>query len=271
MNVLTRTVALTALLASTLGCVSAGTHEAMRVERDGLAQQTDGLTAEKARLEEQLAERDAELASLASANSMLSAQVEEGDKKVTDLSGTYDALVANLQSELASGQIEILQMRDGLQLNVADDVLFSSGSVQVDARGREVLQKVAEQLLATPNPIRVEGHTDDVPISGALASRYPTNWELAGARAASVVRLMAEGGVEASRMRAVSSGEFTPRAPNDSDQGRAQNRRIEIRLLPVVGLEKVDLEKVGLEKADTAEKPESIAIGQIGMAAAVES
>ncbi|MBW2725392.1 MAG: OmpA family protein [Deltaproteobacteria bacterium] len=150
-------------------------------------------------------------------------------------------------------------MRDGLQVNVADDVLFLSGSAQIDARGRAMLQKVAEQLLAIPNPIRVEGHTDDIPISGALASRYPTNWELAGARAASVVRLMAEDGVESSRMRAVSSGEYSPRALNDSDEGRAQNRRIEIRLLPMIELENVA----------TREAPEAVSAGDTVAAAAV--
>ncbi|MBW2291290.1 MAG: OmpA family protein [Deltaproteobacteria bacterium] len=259
MLVLTRTVTLTALLASALGCVSAGTHEAMMAERDGLTQQAEGLTADKALLEGRIQELDAELASLASTNSTLSAQVNASAKKVTDLSGTYQALVANLESELASGQVEIQQMRDGLQVNVADDVLFLSGSAQIDARGRAMLQKVAEQLLAIPNPIRVEGHTDDIPISGALASRYPTNWELAGARAASVVRLMAEDGVESSRMRAVSSGEYSPRALNDSDEGRAQNRRIEIRLLPMIELENVA----------TREAPEAVSAGDTVAAAAV--
>ncbi len=227
-----RTVFLAVLLSSAVGCVTTGTHEAMVAERDGLSQRADGLEADKARLEGRVAELDAELASLTSSNATLSSKLDESSKTVSDLSGTYDALVASLQSELASGQVEIQQMRDGLRVNVADDVLFSSGSAKVDSQGREVLQKVAKHLVETPNPIQVEGHTDDVPISGALISRYPTNWELAGARAASVVRLMAEEGIEESRMRAVSSGEFAPRVPNDSEEGRAQNRRIEIRLLP---------------------------------------
>ncbi len=226
----TRTVFLVALLSSALGCVGAGTHEAMVAERDRLAQRSDGLSADKARLE-------GRVVLLASANTALSSQVDESSKKMMDLSGTYDALVANLEFELASGQVEIQQMRDGLRVNVADDVLFPSGSAKVDAQGRVVLQKVAKHLIATPNPIRVEGHTDNVPISGLLTSHYPTNWELAGARAASVVRLLADAGIAAPRMRAVSSGEFSPRAPNDSDEGRARNRRIEIRLLPVVDKE----------------------------------
>jgi chemotaxis protein MotB len=234
MLVSTRTVLLTTMLAATVGCVSSGTHDAMVAERDGLVQHAEGLSGDKAQLEGRIAELDAKLASLESQKTEMASKIDRGSEKMADLSGTYEALVANLESELASGQVEVLQMRDGLHVNVADDVLFASGSALVDPKGQEVLAKVAAQLVATPNPIRVEGHTDDVPISGALSSRYPTNWELAGARAASVVRMLAEEGIDAPRLRAVSSGEFSPRAANDSDEGRALNRRIEIRLLPVV-------------------------------------
>jgi chemotaxis protein MotB len=72
----------------------------------------------------------------------------------------------------------------------------------------------------------VEGHTDDVPV----ARRYPSNWELAAARASSVVRLMIELGVEPDRLKAVSRAEFAPVASNETDEGRAKNRRIEIQL-----------------------------------------
>jgi chemotaxis protein MotB len=268
MFISTRTVLLGVLLSGALGCVSTGTHEAMVAERDSVTLRADELSADKASLEGRVSDLDAELAALASANATLSSQVNEGAKKVSNLSGTYDALVANLESELASGKVEIQQMRDGLRVNVADDVLFSSGSAQIDAQGSEVLQKVAAQLLGTPNPIRVEGHTDDVPISGALAAHYPTNWELAGARAASVVRLLADGGIEASRMRAVSSGEFSPRASNDSDEGRAQNRRIEIRLLPVVdGKDAIASE----EPSFSDEDPERAASSSEGASAPAES
>jgi chemotaxis protein MotB len=88
------------------------------------------------------------------------------------------------------------------------------------------LRKVGERLIALPNTIEVLGYTDDVPIG----RRYPSNWELAAARASSVVRLLAEVGVDPTKLRVVSRGEFAPVAPNDTAEGRALNRRIEIRL-----------------------------------------
>lgn len=227
MQVSIRMIILIVLLATAVGCVTKGTHEAVVAERDGLQARSNALLADKTELEGRLAE-------LQSANVSLSSRLGDTQREISDLTKTHDGLVANLQAELASGEVEILRMRDGIQLNVADDVLFPSGSALLNDGGRELLSRVAQQLLEAPNTIRVEGHTDDVPIRGQLQSRYPTNWELAGARAASVVRLMAEHGIEGARMRAVSSGEFSPRVPNDTDERRAKNRRIEIRLLPTV-------------------------------------
>ena len=115
---------------------------------------------------------------------------------------------------------------------VSDEILFPSGSARLDERGRELLEKVAMQVVDKPHRVEVEGHTDDVPITGVLTSRYPTNWELAAARAARVVRLLEQSGIAGPRMRAVSRSEFDPVTANDSPEGRQRNRRIEIRLLP---------------------------------------
>ncbi len=89
-----------------------------------------------------------------------------------------------------------------------------------------MLRKVGHRLLELPHTIAVEGHTDDVPV----ARRFPSNWELAAARASSVVRLLIDLGVEPKRLTAVSRAEFAPIASNDSAEGRAKNRRIEIQL-----------------------------------------
>jgi chemotaxis protein MotB len=80
----------------------------------------------------------------------------------------------------------------------------------------------------------VLGFTDNVPVGPNLAERFPSNWELAGARAASVVRVMEEEGIPAPQLVAVSRGETEPIASNDTAEGRAQNRRIDVRLRPVV-------------------------------------
>ena len=175
-------------------------------------------TAESA-LSENLAARESELASRS--------------EEFSALRATYEGLVEDLESEVASGQIEIEQLREGLWLNLTQEVLFASGSTQVNVGGQRVLKKVAERVRALPNPIVVEGHTDDVPVR--RNARWASNWELAGERASGVVRLLVQGGVTAGRLRAVSRGQFDPVAPNDTQQGRARNRRIEIILQPEHG------------------------------------
>jgi len=166
--------------------------------------------------------------SLALTEEELAAQREE----VAKLRGTYEGLVADLESEVAAGQIQIEQLREGLRLNVSDEILFASGSSVLGAEGEALLRKVSAQLAPLDQRVEVRGHTDDLPISGRLRQRYPSNWELAGARAASVVRLLQQEGIRGARLAAVSLAEFQPVAPNDSPQHRALNRRIEIRLLP---------------------------------------
>ncbi|MEE8508423.1 MAG: OmpA family protein, partial [Myxococcota bacterium] len=107
-----------------------------------------------------------------------------------------------------------------------EEILFPSGSASLNSSGTAVLRKVGRRLLELPHTIAVEGHTDDVPV----ARRFPSNWELAAARASSVVRLLIDLGVEPERLKAVSRAEFAPIASNDSAEGRAKNRRIEIQL-----------------------------------------
>lgn len=213
-----RVAGVAVLLSGTLACVTRGTY-------DTLAQERDALAAQKATLE-------AQLGSLEDSKQELTAELSERERRVAEMRGTYDALVEDLESELSSGQVEIEQLRNGIRLNVSDEILFPSGSARLDERGRELLEKVATQVVDTPHRVEVEGHTDDVPITGALTSRYPTNWELAAARAARVVRLLEQGGITGSRMRAVSRSEFDPVTANDSAEGRRRNRRIEIRLVP---------------------------------------
>lgn len=211
-------LAAAALLCGALGCVSKGTYRAALAERDGLARS-------KAELERNL---DA----LEEARVELAGQVEAKDSQLSDVRGTYDALVEDLKSELASGQVQIEQLRDGIRVQLAQEILFPSGSAELDARGAEVLVKVAAQMVSSLHHVEVQGHTDDVQITGALAQRYPTNWELAAARAARVVRLFQEAGIEGTRLRAVSLSEYEPVAKNDTPEGRGKNRRIEVRLLP---------------------------------------
>lgn len=200
-------------------------YEDEREARDSLESNLQKVQREASRLDENL---DAErLARMEAAAALAKREAE-----LAKMQSTYDELVSDLEAEVSSGQIEIQRLREGLRLNVSDEVLFASGSAELDDKGRAVLVKVAKQLKALRDQIQVRGHTDDRKIGGALAQRYPTNWELAAARAARVVRLLEERGVDPKKLSAVSLGPNVPVVPNDSAENRARNRRIEILLIP---------------------------------------
>lgn len=160
-------------------------------------------------------------------------QREEEVEELSKLKTTYRGLVDELSAELTAGQIQIEQLAEGIRVNLSQEILFRSGAVSLEPHGVEVLRKVAHQLASTTHTIEVQGHTDDVPLSPSLAQRWGTNWELAAARAASVVRLLQGESIDPKRLTAVSYGEYAPVADNDTPEGRAHNRRIEIRLKPV--------------------------------------
>lgn len=115
-----------------------------------------------------------------------------------------------------------------IKINIAAPVLFASGKARLGRTASEVLQPVAQVLNKLPNDIIVEGHTDSVPVK---SGDYPTNWELSAARADAVVDLLAaKYAVPQERMIAAAYGEHRPAAGNDTAEGRARNRRIEIIL-----------------------------------------
>ncbi len=175
----------------------------------------------------------AKVTNLQTQEQALGSALREREQEALKLQDTYDGLVANLKKEVQAGQITVKQLRDGLRVNVAQDILFDSGSAALDKNGLEVLGRVATQLKKSPHQIMVIGHTDDRPIGPALIKQYPTNWELAGARAASVVRLFNTSGILGNRLLVVSMADVQPVASNQTPEGRARNRRIEIRLRPV--------------------------------------
>ena len=111
----------------------------------------------------------------------------------------------------------------------------STGSATINEKGQDTLLRVTESLREQQErSILVEGHTDNVPIGIVLQDRFPTNWELSTARATSVVRILQDaGGLEPERLSACGYSYYRPVASNDSEEGRHQNRRIEIILVPI--------------------------------------
>jgi len=113
--------------------------------------------------------------------------------------------------------------KDWLEIEIRTDILFPSGVAKLSDQAGEVLRKLAGIMAPFPNPLRVEGYTDDVPIDTAV---YPSNWELSAARAASVARLFADHGVDPARLGIIGWGEYRPAASNDTVEGRNRNRRV---------------------------------------------
>jgi len=236
-----------------LGCVSSSKHNEVVEERDLLRTKASRLEQSNENLDNERVALIAQLEDLRQAKESLDASVGElSDRKeqleidlaktsqqlaartheVDELRSTYDGLVNDLQSEVAAGRVQIEQLRDGLHVKLAQEVLFPSGSADLSAEGQRVLGKVAGRLAEVGHQIEVAGHTDNVQISGALAQRYPSNWELAAARAAVVVRLLARKGIPADRLVAASFADTKPVDSNKTPDGRAHNRRIDIRLIP---------------------------------------
>lgn len=142
-------------------------------------------------------------------------------------------LVSSLEKEIQDGSVRVSRLKDKLTVDIVDRVLFPSGEARVSQEGREILAKVANVLRSTENKqFFVNGHTDNIPIGERLQRRFPTNWELSTARATSVVRYLIDQEVPAQNMVAAGYAEFSPRATNETIEGRSQNRRIEIVLVP---------------------------------------
>lgn len=145
------------------------------------------------------------------------------------------ALEASLRAEISADQVKIEELENGIRVRMTDDLLYVPGSVELHPKGRVTLSKVAAQLIsmtAQGYEVDVVGNTDDVPVGPKLAEHYPTNWELAGARAAIVVRFLQEQGVDPTKLEATSAGAYHPVAPNDTSAGRAHNRRTDLLLRP---------------------------------------
>ena len=140
-----------------------------------------------------------------------------------------------MSAEIDDNQVQITQMADKLKVSIVDKILFASGESEISPEGLKVLKRVGDILKKSADKIvRVEGHTDNIPIKGRLQKKFPTNWELSTARATNVVRfLQDEVGMVPERLESVGMGEYHPVSENETKEGRAQNRRIEIMLLPL--------------------------------------
>lgn len=222
----------------------------MQDEKIGLQARLKTAQDEKLTLEKQLKATEEAKATLQQENALLRAQVAEiarqrdiamaeKEKALSGLKTTYDNMVKELNKEIQTGQVAITQLKDKLSLAMVEKVLFDSGSADIKKDGKNVLDRVGDVLKqVTDKQISVEGHTDNVRISPRLREKFPTNWELSTARATTVVRYLQEKvGLDPKLLIAGGLAEYRPVESNDTEEGKAKNRRIEIVLTPL-GLEK---------------------------------
>jgi chemotaxis protein MotB len=199
-------------------------------------------------LNQQIAALRRQIAALEDALDASEKRDRESNAKIADLGKRLNVALAQRVQELNRyrsdffGRLrEILSDRENIRI-VGDrfvfqsEVLFSSGSADINEVGLEEMKKLAAALIELKAEIppeinwvlRVDGHTDDVPLSGT--GRYRDNWELSSARSTSVVKFLIANGVPADRLVAAGFGEYQPLDPTDSDEARARNRRIELKL-----------------------------------------
>jgi chemotaxis protein MotB len=135
----------------------------------------------------------------------------------------------DLATEIETHQIDVSVDRRGLILSIPEAGLFALGSDEVPAPAEALVARLASTVAQLPNQVRVEGHTDDLPIHTA---RFRSNWDLSTSRATRVIQLMIErGGVDPRRLSAAGYAEFRPRIPNSSEAERARNRRVDLVIL----------------------------------------
>lgn len=139
-----------------------------------------------------------------------------------------------MRGALESKDVAISELKGKLTVTILDRVLFNSGEAEINEDGQQILAKIATVLSRFPKrQVHVIGHTDNLPIRASSFARYTNNWELSTARATTAVKVLVEkAGVPPQRLGAVGYGEFHPIADNETPEGRARNRRIEIVVLP---------------------------------------
>ncbi|HET6465470.1 MAG TPA: OmpA family protein [Nitrospiria bacterium] len=232
------------------GCVSSGKYKKLEADKN---QEIAALQQEKSSLEQAKSTLEQQKTALEKDNDGLKQQISSLDQHYTSAQQQvrslqqenasilassqqqqeqYQALVHDLSGEVEKGQLQVKQYKNMLSVELAEQIFFDSGRATLKKEGKEVLKKVGEALKGYENKIiRVVGHTDNKPVAKSLQATFPSNWELSVARATTVVRFLQEVGVPPERMVASGRAEYDPVAPNDTPEGRQQNRRIEIMLI----------------------------------------
>lgn len=226
-----------AAIAALSGCVSKSKHQTEIAQRDGeIAKEKEAVTAlstEKKALEDRLVAVTKDRGQLKTSldemkqamDEMRSRQAEQR-KRIKE----FEELTARFKKLTDAGALSVKIIDGKMVVSLGSDVLFSSGSAKLYPAGLEAIKEVTKQLQSIPGKsYQVEGHTDNLPIATAA---FPSNWELASARALVVTRAMIDAGMPAGRVSAASFADTHPVQANDTAEGKAANRRIAIVVVP---------------------------------------
>lgn len=213
--------------------------------KGGLGKQIDSLNAsiksnnlKIMNLQDEISNRNGQISNLQNTIKSLSTEqaklLEEKNLEISNITETHDRLETAMQSEIANGDLKIKQYGDMLSADFQDKIFFDSGRADIRDTGKRSLDKLISVLKTVTNKqIRVEGYTDNVPIAPDYRWKFPSNWELSTARATTIVRYLQSRGIDPALLKATGYGEYNPVASNNTEAGKAQNRRIVILLVPL--------------------------------------
>lgn len=238
---LTLTASFAALIAGCGGRDWQGENRQLQADLDAarsdLAQATariDELESQNTELRGLLEARGADLTDMTALRERLQRELEAAqnrERQQQQRLASLRAMARQFRDMVAAGQLRVRIVRGNMVVELPENVLFDSGQADVREAGQQALSQVAEVLARVPNRnFLVAGHTDNVPIR--RRGRYATNWELSAARGVAVVRYLADHGLPADRLAAAGYADTQPVASNETAEGQAQNRRIEIIVLP---------------------------------------
>ena len=156
------------------------------------------------------------------------------DQVIKLLDDTKKSIESSLKNQIEAHEVEIVNSADKLKVVLIEKILYDSGSYEINEDGKKLLLILADSLRENRNHhLMVAGHTDNIPLSKELRKKFASNWELSAARAAAVVRfLLQEGGLAPEKISLNAYSYYLPVASNNTEEGRRQNRRIEIILQP---------------------------------------
>jgi chemotaxis protein MotB len=204
----------------------------VRCNADNTSKATDDGAARLAALEKERQRLADELAAAQRQNGALTSRVNDLEGQVNQSKGglaqAEKDLLKALQPEISKGTVSVNQSGEALTINLASSLRFDSGQDQLKAGGTDALKRVGGVLTDFPDKqVHVAGYTDNVAIVGALQKKFPSNKELSDARAYSAARALRDGGVS-TNLSAAGHGDSNPIASNNTADGRAKNRRVEI-------------------------------------------